>query len=167
MGTTALSIKGKTSSGDGITSTINYVNPNATAAQLVSLATAMNNLTTNTVSDITRIDKNSLTGISPKQSRDLKWKDTGTTETTLQQSEISTSLADLTSTLEITSLSANEMPIIENNSPIFISITQGSFATEYIVMLARYEGTSWTGSIKFTLPETEQYEASEITLTIT
>lgn len=66
---TALSIKGKTQANDGVTSTINYVNPNATNAQLVSLATAMNNLTTNTVADITRIDKNSLTSAVTKLPR--------------------------------------------------------------------------------------------------
>lgn len=174
MGTTALSIKGKTSGGDGITSTINYVNPSATATQLQSLATAFNDLTTNTIVDVTRIDKNSLTGISPKQSRNLQWKtatSSDPTNATVPLSSIGTDI-DNSYVLYMTSkVATNEAPIIENNSPLFMSIANdetGSGATQaFTIEVVKYNDETWTGEIKFTLPETDIYEAAEITLTIT
>ena len=68
----SLSIKGKTQANTALTTTINYVNPNATDEQLVSLATAFNGLTTNTLGDISRIDKESLTNVIPKLPRNIQ-----------------------------------------------------------------------------------------------
>lgn len=45
---TNLIIKAKTSNQKNVTTTISYVNPNATTAQLVELANALNALTSNT-----------------------------------------------------------------------------------------------------------------------
>lgn len=71
----SLSIKGKTQANTALTTTINYVNPNATDEQLVSLATAFNGLTTNTLGDISRIDKESLTNVVPKLPRNVQLLD--------------------------------------------------------------------------------------------
>jgi len=68
---TNISIKGKAQNGDSNTTTINYVNPAATNEQLMSLATAFNDFTTNTITDVTRIDKSSLTSDS-RSSRNLR-----------------------------------------------------------------------------------------------
>lgn len=168
MGTTALSIKGKTVGGDGITSTINYVNPNATDTQLVSLATAMNNLTTNTVTDITRIDKNSLTGISPKQSRNMQWKTETSSDpinATVPLSSIGTAIDSSYIAYMTCRVAANEVPTIENDSPLFMSINKDNEG--FLVEIVKYDDETWTGEIKFTLPETDTYEAATITLTIT
>lgn len=68
---TNLTIKGKAQNGDSNTTTINYVNPAATNEQLMSLATAFNDFTTNTITDVTRIDKSSLTSDS-RSSRNIR-----------------------------------------------------------------------------------------------
>lgn len=164
---TSLSIKGKTQGNDAVTSTINYVNPNATSAQLVSLATAMNNLTTNTVADITRIDKNSLVNTIEKQDRNMQLS-----PATIAAADISTDIASGTNVT--LSLSGDDRPTwaVETereNSAGVIYIASNKverFAPGGILALLR-TGETTAATITVSLPETDTYKAATATLTIT
>lgn len=173
---TALSIKGKTQANDAVTSTISYVNPNATSSQLVSLATAMNNLTTNTVADITRIDKNSLINTVEKQPRNLKMS--------LQNPQTTQSPT------EITSVSASQITI-DTEDPLTVFFTNKNIDTTKVnVRMPKWDGyyvswltdsNGWTelmllkwdasttvaSSIVINVPEDDTYAEETITLTIT
>lgn len=162
---TALSIKGKTQANDAVTSTINYVNPNATNAQLVSLATAMNNLTTNTVADITRIDKNSLTNTVEKLPRNMALD-----QATVAGGDISTNPTSPTElTITGNALSSADLRVskpTENAGFVFVdwSLMAGSIT----VAIVKESGTPLSASeIVFELPETDTYQAASVTLTIT
>ena len=171
---TSLSIKGKTQGNDAVTSTINYVNPNATDAQLVSLATAMNNLTTNTVADITRIDKNSLINTVEKQARNLKMslQDPYSTPSPEEITSISSSQVptDTYSPLTVYLLSQTLDPSkINIRFPAFygylviIGLDQGNWTSMNIVKISGSEA----GSIIINIPEDDTYLEETLTLTIT
>lgn len=175
---TSLSIKGKTTGGDGVTSTINYVNPNATDEQLTSLATAFNDLTTNTVSDITRIDKNSLT--ATKLDRNLRLtKSTGGTEETVTTipfanlpDENNIGQSDLTIKGEGT-FTAADLIVTKNTEGaayIFTDWYNGETSGDVKFSIHKYqddESLVTTGTITISLPATDIYKASSVTLTIT
>lgn len=74
MATTNISIRSKDQSGTTGTTTINYVNPEATSSQLQSLASAFNDLTTNEIVDVTRIDKQVLGSEIDKLPRNAQFK---------------------------------------------------------------------------------------------
>lgn len=82
MATTSIAIRSKDTSDTTGTTTINYVNPEATSAQLQSLAGAFNDLTTNTIVDVTRIDKQVLGSEVAKLPRNLTVNKTGETAST-------------------------------------------------------------------------------------
>lgn len=170
---TSLSIKGKTQANDAVTSTINYVNPNATNEQLVSLATAMNNLTTNTVADITRIDKNSLTSAVTKLPRNLTLSQSSVTWQSL-----STDLTDPT-TIDFTAdgITADTEAYVVNtyfdsssdkgllylmlqltDTGGAIGIAKGQFGSET---------APENPNVVLVIPETATYQAATATLTIT
>lgn len=175
---TSLSIKGKTQANDGVTSTINYVNPNATNAQLQSLASAMNALTTNTITDVTRIDKNSLTAAVTKLPRNAYLTlENGSSDpvTTIRSSDIGTTLQ---TTLQLNIHYDDQAGEYEE-----ISIGKtGSSVEYYITWMARTGDEEYNegmisflrGSqdltaetIKIYIPEDSTYQAATITLTIT
>lgn len=176
---TSLSIKGKTQGNEAVTSTINYVNPNATSAQLVSLATAMNNLTTNTVSDITRIDKNSLTNTLEKLERNLQLKKDDVAITTLSNADISTNIqggTEIYIVFDGTDITAADFSVkmaVDNpdqHDPPYASwySWENDGITSHNILLARYSQIDSTGTvITINLPETETYKAATATLTIT
>lgn len=159
---TSLSIKGKTQGNEAVTSTINYVNPNATNAQLVSLATAMNNLTTNTVADITRIDKNSLTNTIEKLDRNLQ-----VSPATVNTAQISTNPNSPTEvTLTGTDISSTDLRVTkpqENNVFIFVDWVQveGNIT---IALVGDSLSDATSTDIVFEFPETETYKAASVTL---
>lgn len=168
---TSLSIKGKTQANDAVTSTINYVNPNATAAQLVSLATAMNNLTTNTVSDITRIDKNSLTNTVEKLPRNLT-----VSPATISYATIATSVDDSTDiTITGSGLDFSKLQVSfardEGTTGAVAFGWYGSSDTEGILFAIKEANASIgmiaTGVVTLTFPEDSTYQAATATLTIT
>ncbi len=172
---TALSIKGKTQANDAVTSTINYVNPNATNAQLQSLASAMNDLTTNTIVDVTRIDKQSLTGAVTKLPRNayLTMSGESTPITSIKSSLISDDTTDPT----ILDLHYDEQQGMYDWN---ISLTLNS-TNYYYTCNGRISGSPNEGAlyilkatadnkaetVKVTIAENEQYQAAELTLTIT
>lgn len=173
---TSLSIKGKTQANDGVTSTINYVNPNATDAQLVSLATAFNNLTTNTVSDITRIDKNSLINTVEKLSRNVQ-------------------LFAMDQTTPITEIKASAIGDFENAAFVFVRYNSDDYANDILsclvpggtdqnnvfIQIARGESTdngAWilltnnvtptsAFTLTFAIAETSTYQAATFTIPVT
>lgn len=169
---TSLSIKGKTQGNDAVTSTINYVNPNATDAQLVSLATAMNNLTTNTVADITRIDKNSLINTVEKQARNLKMslQDPYSTPSPEEITSISSSQVPTDGLLNVYLLSQTiDASKINIRFPEFygylvtIANDQGNWVSMSITKISGAEA----GSIVINIPEDDTYLEETLTLTIT
>ena len=167
---TALSIKGKTQANDAVTSTINYVNPNATNEQLTSLASAMNALTTNTIVDVTRIDKNSLTNAVTKQPRNLTLR-----QSSVAWSSISSDITEPT-IIELTGSG------IEKGTKAYLDISYSGvsaggelFAGLLIegsdgsgIMLVRSVQTnSPINEVEIFVPETDTYQAATVTLTIT
>lgn len=172
---TSLSIKGKTQGNDAVTSTINYVNPNATNAQLVSLATAMNNLTTNTVADITRIDKNSLINTVEKQPRNLQMslQDPYSTPSPTPVTSISSSQIPTTGTQDVATVYLLSQTLdpskINIRFPAFygylvvIGLDQGNWTSMTIVKIQGAEA----GSIVINIPEDDTYLEETLTLTIT
>ena len=154
-----------------MTSTINYVNPNATDEQLTSLATAFNDLTTNTVTDITRIDRNSLTA-SSKSTRNIRLENNG--------HQVVTSLAY--SSLQTDPAEANTINLIADGgaTPAELIVSRNLTGNGFLMVdwydngdgvigIALTKGGNDTsaGTITFTLPETEIYKAASVTLTIT
>lgn len=175
---TSLSIKGKTSGGDGVTTTINYVNPNATNGQLQSLASAFNDLTTNTVSDVTRIDKNSLTNTVAKLPRNLQLKQGDAVITTVSNATLSTTMQGGTEVLIVfdgTDITAADFSIkmtadTPAHEPPFTNwySWDDDGTTIHNMYLARYTQVDCVGTvITISLPETDTYEAATATLTIT
>lgn len=181
---TSLSIKGKTSGGDGITTTINYVNPNATNEQLQSLASAFNNLTTNTISDVTRIDKNSLTE-SSKLSRNITFIDASTrqTLTTINAADISVGvpadesefglgityagIADSDTIYIKFTTDYNSENMLSTTSTLFYAASGGNPAYFAMYMAkADSTGTVDVSEITVYLPETDTYAAATATITI-
>lgn len=170
---TALSIKGKTQANDAVTSTINYVNPNATNEQLQSLASAMNALTTNTIVDVTRIDKNSLTAAVTKLPRNLAlsqssiaWSaissDTGNPTTiTLTGNGLSADVTGYVDALGYNTTSDNSGFLMAGLT--FSSDNSGIFLVRY----AQTGDASPTDTVKIFIPEDNTYQAATVTLTIT
>lgn len=173
---TALSIKGKTVGGDGVTSTINYVNPNATDEQLTSLATAFNDLTTNTVTDITRIDKNSLTA-STKLDRNMKLirADTSAELTTIAFTDLPTTIDQGINPLTVQcdgEFSLSELALTKNitgTAFIFCDWYDDGGGANYVEIVSQKVDQSDTasGTLTFSLPATDIYKASSVTVTIT
>lgn len=169
---TNLSIKGKTQGNDAVTSTINYVNPTATNANLVSLATAFNNLTTNTISDITRIDKNSLINTVEKLPRNLQISPTtlswqNITTDTMGTDATITGAGITTDTSEELSKSLYVSRNLEGGNLLYLE-WYGEGNGISILLVAKKDNTEpVVGTITFTLPETETYQESSITLEIT
>lgn len=166
---TNLSIKGKTQANDAVTSTINYVNPGATDAQLISLATAMNDMTTNSVVDITKIEKNSLLNTIEKLPRNL----------TLSTATISAAAIpnDATEAVQVT-LSGDGNVEEENVTfkklsyarAIFMDIASeiGIDKTVTVLNFAKGHGkpSFYQGQIEFTVAEDSNYQSDSVTLTI-
>ena len=171
---TALSIKGKTQANDAVTSTINYVNPAATNAQLQSLASAMNALTTNTIVDVTRIDKNSLTAAVPKLSRNL-----ALAQSSIAWSSISTDVNNPTS-INVTGNALDEGKayldikynlITGDEGFLYANLALASEGETSAIMLVRAPDSAGTETptdkIEIFMPETNTYQAATVTLTIT
>lgn len=177
---TSLSIKGKTQGNESTTATVNYVNPNATNAQLVSLATALNDLTTNTIADITKISKESLMD-SGKLSRNLFFSRTSSAPGTRIESKtissISSDLSDPTYIYiggDFTGVTAADVSIKlilgENSETIFAVFEPAvdGYLPQVVLTRTQYE-TPVTGSATLTIttPETDIYESASATLAIT
>lgn len=170
---TALSIKGKTQANDAVTSTINYVNPNATNAQLQSLASAMNDLTTNTIVDVTRIDKNSLTSAVTKLPRNAKITNAEDQEiTSIAASSLAQDIGDIgDSTFNIVyNDSAEAMPIqvaVTDQYTLYLTraTARGTGAAGGLMIVSIGENTAT--EIKLYIPEDATYQSAELTLSIT
>lgn len=172
---TALSIKGKTQANDAVTSTINYVNPNATNAQLQSLASAMNALTTNTIVDVTRIDKNSLTGAVTKLPRNayLTLNNSSDPITSIAGSTISRDASS--PTIINVYYDDNESEYEElwlahgtNNIDYTISWnSRGTTAGLGNIYIANTENEASADELKIYIPEDSTYQSATLTLTIT
>lgn len=154
-----------------MTSTINYVNPAATNEQLTSLATAFNDLTTNTVTDITRIDRNSLTS-SGKLDRDLKFEDETTTKT-IQGSTLSSNANEPTA-LEITGNGLSNSNIIVNRlvaadaqGYVFSDWSAYSDTNMSIFLLRDAQSEVPETTITITVPATDSYKEGTLTINIT
>lgn len=178
---TSLSIKGKTQSDESTTATVNYVNPNATNGQLVSLATALNNLTTNTITDVTKISKESLTD-SSKLSRELFFSSTsnppGTRIESITISSISTDIEDPTYRYiggDFTGVTNSDISIritlSDDNSESIFAVcepAQEGFLPAILILRTRYETPpKGTATITIATPETDIYQAASATLAIT
>lgn len=169
---TSLSIKGKTPSNDAITSTINYVNPNATNAQLESLATAMNDLTTNTIADVIKITKESLTEPSSKLSRNMTITPATVSFSSLQSTLPIDDHNDPTATITGNGVTVDKLkvtrPPIEGGAYCLIDWFQGGGDESPIEMycLKGSDGI-YQGQIIFEIPADSVYESGSVTLTIT
>lgn len=179
---TSLSIKGKTQGNESTTATVNYVNPNATNAQLVSLATALNDLTTNTIADITKISKESLMD-SGKLSRNLFFSRTSNPPGTRIESkaigDISTNTQEPTQLYiggDFTGVTAADVNIkltlSENISESIFALFEpasgdGFLPTVQLVRTQYEETPTGTATLTITTPETDIYEAASATLAIT
>lgn len=167
---TSISIKGKTQGNESTTATVNYVNPNATNAQLVSLASALNNLTTNTISDVTKISKESLTD-SSKLSRNM----------TIDQSTVSWATLGKDSTENATYLTLSgivEMTKLQvvwhetsDNGELYIMCADSdgdpTTTTGMFIALLSSTNAKWTGTVTLTMPADDTYEEGTVTITIT
>lgn len=177
---TSLSIKGKTQANESTTATVNYVNPNATNAQLVSLATALNDLTTNTIADITKISKESLMD-SSKLSRNLFFSRTsnppGTRIESVTMSSISASTDDATyiyiggdfTGVEDTDVSI-KLTIGENSEEVYAAFAPAvdNYLPAVRLIRSQYETpVTGSGTLTITTPETDIYQAASATLAIT
>lgn len=166
---TALSIKGKTQANEAVTSTINYVNPDATKEQLISLATAFNDMTTNTVTDITKIDKNSLINTIDKLPRNL-----ALSPATVSAAEIPTDATEavgvtltgdggfLYPDLTVKKLSGAIAIFLDLNN---VQTAEGRYP---VIKIAKGNGktSSFPGEIEFSVPEDGNYQSEAVTLTI-
>lgn len=162
---TSVSIKGKTAGGDGVTTTINYVNPTATDEQLQSLATAFNNLTTNITSDITKITKESLTN-SGKLDRNM----------TLTPSTISftavptiTGGAGTSVTIAGSGFSTSDIRVSRNLTLTTAYLYADWYAEEdhCVIEFVRSESDEKiTGEIVIEVPATGNYKSGSVTLTV-
>lgn len=168
---TSLSIKGKTQANESTTATVNYVNPNATNAQLVSLATALNDLTTNTIADVTKVSKESIFN-DTRLDRNLQFKLNDTPTTTIAFNSIAQIGAQEGTTFEIAFEGSSDTVI-----PTFTRA--GDATNEGFVVIDWYYAEGWWlsmfrdtgtwngGTITITVPETDIYKAASATLTIT
>lgn len=174
---TSISIKGKTQGNESTTATVNYVNPDATNAQLVSLASALNNLTTNTISDVTKISKESLTD-SSKLNRNMqiiKDGEQATNSITISYETISTSTASPTELTITYNGAIDGESIIQITRAItsedgFLFMDYGAASQTDgtgFWLVKETDGGSWTGTITISLPATEIYEADSVTINIT
>lgn len=176
---TSLSIKGKTQANDAVTSTINYVNPLATDEQLISLATAFNNLTTNTTNDITRIDKNSLINKIEKQPRNMILNLSGseTPVTSIQYSSIAAENLDNPTVyyLSYSGYTTSDTLTIkytysgsgDGRNTLFMDTY--NYNDNIQICMTRYdaENPPALSAITFIVPETDTYAAGELTVTFT
>lgn len=170
---TSLSIKGKTQANDAVTSTINYVNPNATDTQLVSLATAMNNLTTNTVADITKIEKNSLLNKVEKLSRNAAISPATVASSALTENIFQNAARfNITFTgAEVNDLQVKTVDMNEDDDNMFaVSWYTSGAPNEFVLAVAKSNDPTTpvlTGSIIVSVPENDIYQSGSVTLTVT
>lgn len=166
---TSISIKGKTTTNETTTATVNYVNPNATNAQLISLAEALNGLTTNTISDVTKISKESLTDATQKLERNLTISPTSINYSSIASNADSPTVATLT-------FDGDGTPTTKEN----LQNVEGTTSEGRIYITTRYINNAWSlgliknlgdrkayGTITISLPETDTYQAATAELTIT
>lgn len=166
---TNISIKGKTAGGDGVTTSINYVNPNANNEQLTSLATAFNNLTTNTITDITKITKESLMGTG-KISRNASINPATVASSTLTEN-IFLNAAEFDITLTgatIDDIQVKTVGMDEEDEAMFaLNWYSTGDPGEFVLSVAKSANQVLAGDIVISVPETDIYQSGSITLTVT
>ena len=165
---TSLSIKGKNQANASTTATINYVNPDATNAQLVSLATSLNALTTNTIDDITKIQKESLTDATAKSPRNFTISPSTVNYSSIPQNIASPTMITLTYDGDgVPATTANLQNAEGTGTQDRIAIVTIPNDNNYSIGLARGTGAlAAYGTITISLPETDTYESATATLTI-
>lgn len=173
MATTAIAMRTKDQSDTTGTTTINYVNPNATSEQLQSLASAINALTTNQIVDLTRIDKQVLGSEIAKLPRNLT-----ITPATLNYSNLVTTVDGAFNqettkpviAFDGTDVTNSDVSItVEGEDNILMSYYIDSDNYEYSELyLARGSSATPKGvnTITVNIPETDTYQAATATLTI-
>lgn len=164
--TRSLSLSTTNPSAQKQTTTINYINPDASDNKIYQLAQMITNLSDNTLNTATKIDRTT-----------LQTKNTPTltlAETTVQSSEIiSRSAGD-------TPPYCYEIAITyTGNGQLYAEATPGSGAEGAILANVYKISGSWKlriawvlqeegrGTIKVIAPETDTYDSTEATLTIT
>lgn len=165
---TNLSIKGKTQGGDSVTTTINYVNPSATSEQLQSLASAMNALTLNTISDVTRIDKTSLTGTALLPRNMILRDDADEADvTTVAWADLrGFDLGGISYLVKGNGLDISKLQVTFSGdaSAVLTTLSEGIFLS---VVKNTESSTPYVGTITVTMPADATYQAGFVTLTIT
>lgn len=163
---TSITYSGTQQGGGKVTTTVSYVNPDATDNQLIGLATQINALTTNQLDEVNKVTKKMLIGTTPRNF-------------TLSQSTFTA--AEISSTgdgpTEITMTFAGEpteLPSVSFKTgdisdyiyaEVFI-FTNGSTSEKTIALIK--SGTDIAGTeITLSLPQTETYDAATAKITIT
>lgn len=175
---TSISIKGKTQGNESVTTTINYVNPSATNNQLQSLASAFNNLTTNTITDVSKITKESLT--ATKLSRNMILTDLNETipsavNMSVPYTKIGTDAINqlfliLDGTFDPDQLIVNCTGGVANGDTyilisLFTEVATDETSTSFV--LRREGNSSVTATYTITMPADSVYDEGVVTLTVT
>lgn len=179
MATTAIAMRTKDSSGTMGTTTINYVNPEATSSQLQSLASAFNNLTTNTLVDVTRIDKQVLGSEIEKLPRNAYFSnnsDTTTPITTLSAATIPLAGDGTGTYYDCTKYVRCDGTVEDGGYTIRLYDTGGNLTVATTIInssnislsfMKAFEQSELVGAkIEVTLLETDTYAAQTVTLEI-
>lgn len=176
---TSISIKGKTQGNESVTTTINYVNPSATNSQLQSLASAFNNLTTNTITDVSKITKESLT--ATKLSRNMILTDLNETipsavNMSVPYTTIGTDASNelfliLDGTFDPDQLIVNCTGGVNSAEDTYILISLftevSTDETSTSFVLRRKGNSSVTATYTITMPADSVYDEGVVTLTVT
>lgn len=162
---TSLVMATTSQAGDTATRSITHIDPTVTNAKLKTFAEGMNGLTNNTLSDARRVDTTSLIK-DTKLDRNLQLS-----QSTIAASNISMVLdSPTTITLSGADISLADLRVRkpnENNTYIYVEWVSNDSGGIDIELVGDAVSTASTSNIVFEVPETSNYEAASVTLSIT
>lgn len=167
---TSITYSGTQQGGAKVTTTIAYVNPDATDNQLIELAEKVNGLTTNTVDDVTKISKRILIETEDPLPRNLTVTHLNQPLTEIQAADLPLKTAsDGQYLINITFAGTGEdelwiRNVMERTGEVYICCVQGANAQSWILDLRKNNTPS--GYITIEIPATATYEAAVLTLPV-
>lgn len=163
---TSITYSGTQQGGAKVTTTIAYVNPDATDNQLIELAEKVNDLTTNTVEDVTRISKRILIETQDPLPRNIQVTHNNQPITEIQAADLPLKTASEGQYLvNITFDGDGELwtrNVMDRTGEVYICSVEG--VNNWLLDLRK--NNSPKGFISIKIPATETYDAAEITLPV-
>lgn len=163
---TSISITSRDQNNNKMTTSVAYVNPNATDGQLLNLADKLTAFTTNTVQEVNKVSRKVLIG--DKAERNLSVKHNNVDLTEIQATDLPAKTDSSGQYLvNITFSGEGELWIrnaMTRTGEIYICCVEGVNAQTWLLDLRKNNSPS--GTIQIMIPETDTYQSAIWTISV-